>query len=320
MKTVSQLTDFYYVTLYPKLKDLEEKRNKTRFRLILFIITVVLSAIFVFIMLMRNNIPAFEAFIFLGMFSFSTIVYIIKHLSKEYKQKFKDEIFHPLIKEIDTNLKYLQDNHISATKFNASNLFGRPDRINGNDHISGRIDEVAIEFSDVHAERKQKNNKDKDKWVTIFQGLYIITDFPKEFHGKTYIFPDIAEKTFGNLIGGWIQSNNFRKEQLVKMDNVEFEKYFAVYSTDQIEARYILSHSLMQKIVTLRKKANHNLSISFANNHLYIAINYGKDLFEPSLFQSLLDYKVAMEYIQVLSMTLGLVRELKLNEKLWSKH
>ncbi|MDY0116090.1 MAG: DUF3137 domain-containing protein [Sulfurimonadaceae bacterium] len=320
MKSVSELTDFYYKTLYPKLQKLEVEREKIRFRLILAIVFIAFIALFIFIALMRQNIISFDFFVIFGIFSFAIITFLIKYLSKDYKKRFKDEIFQPLIHAIDPNLKYLEENHLSQSKFEASSLFSTPDRLSGNDHISGIIDGITIEFSDILAEKKQKNSKGKDNWSTLFQGLYIITDFPKNFHGKTLVLPDKAQKTFGNLIGGWLQSNNFSKEQLVKMDDIIFEKEFVVYATDQIEARYILSHTLMQKIVTLKQRAKHDVYLSFKNNHLYIAIAYGKDLFEPTLFSSLLDYKVAMEYIQVLHMTVGLVEELKLNQKLWSKH
>ncbi len=47
---------------------------------------------------------------------------------------------------------------------------------------------------------------------------------------------------------------------------------------------------------------------------------YGKkDLFEPSVFHSLLEYKTALEYIVTLHLAISIVEELKLNEKLWSK-
>jgi len=53
--------------------------------------------------------------------------------------------------------------------------------------------------------------------------------------------------------------------------------------------------------------------------HIYMAISYDKDLFEPSVFRSLLEYKVAMEYVKTLHLAIGVVEELKLNQKLWSK-
>lgn len=46
---------------------------------------------------------------------------------------------------------------------------------------------------------------------------------------------------------------------------------------------------------------------------------FNKDRFEPSVFHSLLKYKIAMEYVQTLHLAIGIVEELKLNQKLWSK-
>ena len=41
------------------------------------------------------------------------------------------------------------------------------------------------------------------------------------------------------------------RQKLIKMDNPEFEKEFVVYSDNPIKARYILTHSLMQRILKL---------------------------------------------------------------------
>jgi len=103
------------------------------------------------------------------------------------------------------------------------------------------------------------------------------------------------------------------------MDDPEFEKGFVVYSTNQIEARYILSHSLMKKLLAFKHKSKHPVHISFIGDHIHMAIDYDKDLFEPAIFNSLLDYKVSMEYFKTLHLVIGIVQELKLNQKLWSK-
>ena len=51
----------------------------------------------------------------------------------------------------------------------------------------------------------------------------------------------------------------------------------------------------------------------------YMAIEYDRDLFEPSIFHSLLKYKIAMEYVLTLHLAINVIEELKLNKKLWSK-
>jgi len=103
------------------------------------------------------------------------------------------------------------------------------------------------------------------------------------------------------------------------MDDNNFEREFVVYSSDQIEARYILSHSLMKKLLEFKNKSEHPVYISFIGNHIHMAVYYDKDLFEPSIFRSLLEYKIAMEYVKTLHLAISIVDELKLNQKLWSK-
>jgi hypothetical protein len=243
-----------------------------------------------------------------------------RYMIQGYAKDFKTKIIAPLIGAIDTHLLYNPDFVISQHLFTRSQLFKHTiDRYSGNDYVKGSIEGVALEFSDVHAEYQTKDSKGRTQWHTLFRGLFLVSEFNKHFKSRTVILPDLAEKTFGNLIGGWLQSNNISRDDVIQLDDPEFEKKFVVYGNDPIEARYILTHSMMKRIVEFQKKISHPLFISFVHNHIHVAIATQKDLFEPSIFTSLLDYKQAMEYVNTLNNTIGLVEELKLNEKLWSK-
>ncbi|MCF6173059.1 MAG: DUF3137 domain-containing protein [Campylobacteraceae bacterium] len=254
----------------------------------------------------------------IGNIAAGTLLY--KFLTKDYTKEFKNRVIKPLIGAIDKNLKYAQNAHVPQFKFINSGIFTQiPDRVEGNDYISGAIDDINIELSDIHAQKEHTDSKGRKSWSTIFQGLFIISVFNKNFHGKTVILPDSAQNAFGELIGNWLQSHNINRNELIKMDNPEFEKEFVVYGSDQIEARYILNHTLMSRLLEFKKKTKHKLYVSFVSEKIFIAIDYGKDLFEPAIFRTLLDYKVAMEYVQTLHLAIGVVKELKLNEKLWSK-
>jgi len=270
-----------------------------------------------FLLSQNSSLDAF-AFVGFGYITIGAIIY--KWLIKGYAHNFKDKVIAPLITEIDTNLTYSQNLHIDESYFTRSRICTtRPDRVTGNDYVQGKIDSVNIKFSDFHAEKKHTDSKGRTSWSTLFQGLFIVADFHKNFKGSTVVLPDVAQSSFGDIIGNFLQSNNFGRNDLVKMDNVEFEKAFVVYATDQIESRYILTPSLMQKLLNFKKRSKQNLSISFVGGNIYMAIEYNKDLFEPSVFHSLLKYKIAMEYIETLHLAIGIVEELKLNEKLWSK-
>lgn len=320
MKSLSELTDFYYKELYPSLNELEKTRMQIISQLKWYggmgAVVFILTAIW-----MGKNFGLFHPLMIavaIGFIALASITY--RFMTQGYAKDFKNKIITPLIGAIDSNLLYNPDFMISQHLFERSQLFNhKVDRYNGNDYVKGSIDGVPLEFSDVHAEYQTKDSKGRTQWHTLFRGLFLVAEFNKYFKSKTVILPDQAEKNFGTLIGGWLQSINFSRDDLIRLDDAEFEKAFVVYGNDPIEARYILSHSMMKRILEFQKKITHPLFVSFVHNHIHIGIGTKKDLFEPAVFTSLLDFKQAMEYINTLRYTIGLVEELKLNEKLWSK-
>ncbi|MDP3586650.1 MAG: DUF3137 domain-containing protein [Sulfuricurvum sp.] len=320
MKSLSELTDFYYKELYPSLNELEKTRMQIISQLKWYggmgAVVFTLTAIW-----MGKNFGLFHPLMIavaIGFIVLASITY--RFMTQGYAKDFKSKIITPLIGAIDSNLLYNPDFMISQHLFERSQLFNhKVDRYNGNDYVKGSIDGVPLEFSDVHAEYQTKDSKGRTQWQTLFRGLFLVAEFNKYFKSKTVILPDQAEKNFGTLIGGWLQSINFSRDDLIRLDDPEFEKAFVVYGNDPIEARYILSHSMMKRILEFQKKITHPLFVSFVHNHIHIGIGTKKDLFEPAVFTSLLDFKQAMEYINTLRYTIGLVEELKLNEKLWSK-
>lgn len=320
MKSLSELTDFYYKELYPSLNELEKTRMQIISQLKWYggmgAVVFTLTAIW-----MGKNFGLFHPLMIAVTISFIVLASITyRFMTQGYAKDFKSKIITPLIGAIDSNLLYNPDFMISQHLFERSQLFNhKVDRYNGNDYVKGTIDGVPLEFSDVHAEYQTKDSKGRTQWQTLFRGLFLVAEFNKYFKSKTVILPDQAEKNFGTLIGGWLQSINFSRDDLIRLDDPEFEKAFVVYGNDPIEARYILSHSMMKRILEFQKKITHPLFVSFVHNHIHIGIGTKKDLFEPAVFTSLLDFKQAMEYINTLRYTIGLVEELKLNEKLWSK-
>ncbi|HEX5623318.1 MAG TPA: DUF3137 domain-containing protein [Sulfuricurvum sp.] len=320
MKSLSELTDFYYKELYPSISELEETRQRIVSQLKWYggmgIVAFALAALW-----MGKNLgllhPVSVA-ITIALVAVASMAY--RFMTKGYAEEFKAKIITPLIGAIDPHLLYNPNFMISQHLFERSNLFKHTiDRYSGNDYVKGSIDGVPLEFSDIHAEYQTRDSKGRTQWHTLFRGLFLVAEFNKHFKAKTVILPDHAEKSFGALIGGWLQSINVTRDDLIRLDDPEFEKKFVVYGNDPIEARYILTHSMMKRILDFQKKISHPLFISFVHNHIHVAIGTEKDLFEPAIFTSLLNYKQAMEYVNTLRNTIGLVEELKLNEKLWSK-
>ena len=120
-------------------------------------------------------------------------------------------------------------------------------------------------------------------------------------------------------MGSYFQSLNFTRGELMKMEDPEFEKYFVVYGDDQIEARYVLSTSLMRRILEFRKKTGRRACLSFVSSHVYVAIPYRRRLFEPRVFRSILAFKGIEQYLEDFQLFTGIVDDLNLNTRIWTK-
>jgi len=318
MKKLSEVIDYYYKELTPALKKLEveRKRVKTLAYSISFIILIFL--LLLIIPYQYKHEKNYFVVFFMLLFVMPLIhINVQSAVSKKYRKNFKDKIIKKLIHFIDPQLRYSPERYVSKDLFLKSKIVPNMiDRYSGNDYISGVIDGVKLEFSDVKAEKTGSESKDH---LTLFEGVFMRASFPKAFKGRTLVLPDDSEKIFGSYLAKKLQAVSLGRGELIKLDHPEFEKYFVVYGSDQIESRYILSHSLMERIVEFRKRTNEDITLSFIDNEMFLAIHYDKDTLEPSISDSLFDYKVAKQYADRLLFCIGIVEFLNLKQKVWSK-
>ena len=320
IKNVEDLKRFYSSVLVPDLTSLENDRIKVSKKLAL--IAIGITIIFVILVLIyhaldTNNDGRFYLYSLFGCIALWT--FALKMLTKNYVSDFKTKIIHRIVEFINPGLKYEKQNYISRSGFSNCGIFKqRPDRYSGDDHVAGTLDKTQIEFSEIHAEYETRDNKGNRHYTTIFKGLFFVADFNKNFSGKTLILPDTAERLFGQL-GSMLQSWNKGRGELVKLEDPEFEKLFVVYGDDQVEARYILSTSLMKRIVDFKKKSKKPIYFSFTGSKIFIAISYSKNLFEPRVFKTLLDFTPIQEYYEDLQLATGIVEDLNLNLRIWNK-
>lgn len=245
--------------------------------------------------------------------------YKAKPLKNKIKEFYKSKVIPALIHNISSDLNYQPNFGINESEFlNAKIYTKKSDRYKTEDLIEGTIDKTFLKFAEIHSEYKTTDKDGNTKWHTIFRGIFYQSDFHKNFKGETYILTDYSEKTIFKGIGKFFQRKNFMRPDLVLLEDPEFEKEFVVYSTDQIEARYLLSLSIMSKLTNFKKQVK-NVQLSFINNYMYVTISNRRDLFEPNYYSSEKDYEDLKLYYKYLDLVIGLVEELKLNDRLWSK-
>ena len=122
--------------------------------------------------------------------------------------------------------------------------------------------------------------------------------------------------SLGKMLQGF---RPFTDEQLIYLEDPEFEKEFVVYGTDQIEARYVLSTSMVRRILELKQEWKTDLRLSFLDNSVYLAITDSRDLFEPNLNRSAVSREQIRRIVRELALCFDLVDDLSLNTRIWSK-
>jgi len=318
VKTLEDLRQFYNTTLLSDLEGLERQRRKIVQKVAYVIVGAVCVAVIGFFFAMQSFGAAAPAIIISLVLCLIIGVVLYKILIRSYVAEFKSLVIERIVHFIDVNLAYSPKSCIPKSTFMLSKIFTtKPNRYKGDDFVSGKVGATKIQFSELHAEYESGSGKNRHRH-TVFRGLFFIGDFNKHFTGQTVVLPDTAEKLFGRL-GRKLQSLNISRDQLINLEDPEFERHFVVYGSDQVEARYILSTSLMARIMDFKKKTGRKIHLSFIGSMVFVAASYTRSLFEPRLFRTLLDFGPIRQYFEDLQLAVGIVDDLNLNTRIWSK-
>ena len=259
-------------------------------------------------------------------FVISIIIYQFRagSVKRDYCRNYKNTVIPELLSLIDPQLEFEPEGGIPANEFSHTELFTTaPDRYSTEDLIFGHYGRTALRLAEVHAEDRRTTTDSKGRtkttYVTIFKGLLLIADFNKHFHGRTFVFPDKAEKLFGGF-GRIFQKLGGRSEtDLIQLENVEFEKRFAAYSTDEVEARYILSTSLMERLVEMRDRFGKDVRMGFKDSSLLLAVPHGKSFLEPKTNIPATETSQIDGLWEEICYFLDTIEELNLNTRIWTK-
>lgn len=204
--------------------------------------------------------------------------------NKEFRVKYKNMYIMPYVKKL--GFKYDVWGFVNATDIITSRIFPSFSFQNGNDKISGDIDGVHFEFSDLILQDESTRNGENDEifnWMlgrsngydyrvkdTLFKGIFFVADFFKRINSHTLVVSNPSSAGTEGL-------------NKINMDNTEFNREFFVFSDDLQNAMYILSPSLMEKILLLKKQMKSDIAISFISTKIFIRVDREYDSFEPDV-------------------------------------
>lgn len=153
------------------------------------------------------------------------------------------------------------------------------------DNISGSHDGVDFSLCEARLERRQTNSKGRTTYVEVYHGILFKLTFPKRFNGRTLVTRD------GGSIGNFFRG--FGKGERVTLEDPRFEKLFEVYSSDQVEARYLLTPTFMERLMALVETfGKKSVELAFVDDRLLVSIRVSTDQFEGGgMFQAMDDTK-----------------------------
>ncbi len=306
---------FYERELSKTINELEKTRINLKKKKIKTAVIVVAVAIVPFYFLATTILQSHWPFILASLLIFGSA--FLFRVPRGFRRSFKDLTIKKMIHKINGEFKFDDLARVPKYQFDSSKLFANHiNRYRGEDYIAGKIENTNFYMSEVLAQHKTSGKKSKT--VTIFNGIFFVADFHKHFHKETFVLPDQAEKSFG-FFGRKLQKWNPNRPPLVQLENTRFEKQFVVYSQDQTEARYILSSSMMENILKIQEKFEHNLRISFIGSKINIAIPLRKPWLEPKFWGTLINTKQLEDYHDTLKMVTEIIADLNLNRRIWTK-
>lgn len=319
MSRYNNFREFYEKELRPDLESIDLRRRETNKKALTVLMITVVAVLTELVLIPGNTDFPKPVPIIITAFAGLAATGIV---SKNYRKEYKEKIIARIAGYADEGLIYSPEGFIPMKEFERSRIFTLScDKYSGEDHFRGRIGKTEIEFSEINAKHRNSSGTGanrRDDYTTIIRGLFIIADFNKHFKTHTVVLPDTAEKLFGKF-GQTLQSAAFGRGELIRLEDPRFEKEFCVYGDDQVEARYILTPLLMERIMAFRKKWNTRVYLSFLNSRVYIAISMYKDLFEMRPFKPAADYAFLEESVRFLTLITDVVEDLSLNTRIWTR-
>ena len=214
-------------------------RKKTSIPVAVFL-TPAFSYLDYWLLMLQRGDDSFAGvtFLFLG-----ALYWWITKPKREYCKAYKIKIL-PEIARLFGNLKYDHCGGLDIPMLTASRIIPSHDKVKSEDCFSGTYKGIRIEFCEMEMTETRGSGKNR-RTVTTFKGLGILMDMKsKRFYGQTIIDQDHGK------VAEWYKQKvtNLKRANLV---DPKFEKLFDVYTNDQVEARYLVDPSIMERLMNL---------------------------------------------------------------------
>jgi hypothetical protein len=188
------------------------------------------------------------------------------------------------------------------------------DRAVSSDLVSGKLGATSFRFAEFDLQSVGKENETR----TVVKGVLFEADANKHFRSSLFALPDASEAHLGIISRAWQSLQGRAYGRLIHLEDPDFEMHFKVYGSDPVEARYLLSPTLMRRLVEIRENHGCPIRVGFVDGKLHVVLELDKDFFVVPPIERV-DARQLKQWAGELHTLVGLVEELDLNTRVWSK-
>lgn len=324
-KTYTQMRNEFqnklFTQIFPKIRHYEEERkSKKLLAILLTTILTILGIAFVIIAFYNfGREYTFKTCWLIAGFSFVVALSEIPFIKKKFENKIKDEIM-PVVCSCFDGITW-QQGHTDRTEealenldkiiFDSRLIIKKSNKIVLDDKFLGCHNDVKYEITEGEFSIVEGCGKSRREY-TVFEGVVVKLEMNKNFTGNTIIDERGFSQDFKYI--------DFDKSDLTKttMEDVEFNKKYDVYTDDEVEARYLITPSFMQRLKNMKVAFGADkVRCAFYKEYLLIGLFTSKDLFSIcSLFEPIDDPKQFFTMYEEIVSIIKLIDHFKLDQKI----
>ena len=220
---------------------------------------------------------------------------------KIYNMEFKEEAIEKLLECALEKVDYIPQKGMPKYIYDEGKYTEFYNRYYSDDYVQAKLDgKYNMLMAEVKTQKEEtktgSDGKTHTETTTIFHGLFLKINIGKSINNELKI-----------------KQNGIFSKYKLDMDSQEFEKYFDVTSTDKIVGMQLLTHDIMELLVSFRKIIKKTFDIIIRDDIMYIRLHIGA-MFEPKINKKeVLDKEILRRYYNILDIVCTLSKKMAEN-------
>ena len=310
---LSQFKEHYELHLKDDLELLEQERLTIKRKVLrrLYFLLIVLVLLIAFIAVSDKDMPVHEALlIILCIYFLSIPVLVFYRFYKTYypfKRTFSEQIVSKLLGMLSPDATHLYDDGISYSDIKQSKIFHFRSKsgyqVVSSDLIKGRNQGAPFKFALVEIRTGES---------TMFNGAFLIIETERVLQGETIIREE-NNTFYSNTPFTSMLNRLFNFDAIeIQFDHKEFEAAYSVFTTNETEARSIVTPELMDWLVEFANTIRRRIVLSFVGNTIHVALHYKeRELrLEPKLLGPPLGKETVVGIVEYLATFFSIIQRL----------